>query len=128
MAELSRSKPTAPLWTILARAADLVNTNPAKTESRALEVLKSAPAQPHALMLLVSARRAQGDTEGAKVLLESLAAEQPNLAGLHYELGLLRAELGEAHAAVASLSRVVQLEPDHPSAWRSLAEDRKSVV
>jgi tetratricopeptide (TPR) repeat protein len=122
MAEVSKSKPAAPLWSMLARAADLLTTNPARAENRALEVLKSAPAQPQALILLVSARRAQGDTEGACALLESLAAEQPNLAALHYELGLLRAELRDAPAAIASLSRVVELEPDHPTAWRALAE------
>jgi tetratricopeptide (TPR) repeat protein len=122
MAEVSKTKPATPLWGILARAADHLTTNPGRAEKRALEALKSAPAQPHALILLVSARRAQGDTEGACAILEALAAKQPNLAAVHYELGLLRAKLGDVLTAIASLSRVVELEPEHPTAWRSLAE------
>jgi len=122
MAEPSKSMPETPLWTILARAANLLTVDPAKAEGLAQGVLKSSPAQPHALMLLVSARRAQGDSEGARALIESLTAEQPNLAALHYELGLLRAELGDTRGAIASFSRVVELEPHHPAAWRTLAD------
>ena len=122
MVDLSKSQPGVPLWVILAKASDLLVTNPEKAASQARNVLKFAPAQPHALLVLVSARRVQGDTAGARAMLESMAAEHPNLAAVHYELGLLLVELGEEQDAIHALSRVIELEPHHPTAWRVLGD------
>jgi tetratricopeptide (TPR) repeat protein len=113
---------TGTLSAALAAAAELLGTNPALAEKRATAILKSVPGQPQALMLLVSARLAQGDAGGARAMLELAANAQPKLAALHYELGLLTGELGETEAAITALSRVVELEPEHPSAWRPLGD------
>ena len=110
------------LSSALSDAAQLLATNPALAERRARAILKAVPAQQHALMLLVSARRAQGDTAGARAMLELEAKAQPKLGAIQFELGLLLGELGEHDAAIAALSRVTELEPDHPGAWRALGD------
>ena len=113
-----------PLWSILAAAADILETNPIKAGLQAEAALKSAPGQQQALQLLVAARRAQGDTVGARTVLQSMATETPNIASEHFELGLLIAESGENEAAALALSRVVELEPAHPQAWRAIGDAR----
>jgi tetratricopeptide (TPR) repeat protein len=111
-----------PLWSILAAAADLLETNPAKSGLEAEAVLKAAPGQQQALQLLVAAHRAQGDVARARDALESMATETPGIASVHFELGLLLAETGENEAAARSLSRVIELEPTHPQAWRAIGD------
>ena len=58
----------------------------------------------------------------ARATLESMAAELPEIAAIHFELGMLLADMGDSEAAVRSLSRVVELEPRHPQAWRALGD------
>jgi predicted Zn-dependent protease len=122
MVQVTKAQPSAPLWRILAKAADLLATDPARAEYQARALLRTVPAQPHTLLLLVSAKRSQGDIAGARALLEQMAAQRPNLAAIHNELGLLLAELGEVGAARRAFSRVVELEPEHPTAWRALGD------
>jgi predicted Zn-dependent protease len=114
---------TGTLAAALAETGALLKTNPAEAERRADRILKDIPGQQQALLLLVSARRAQGDTAGARAMLELAAMTQPRLAAVQYELGLLLAELGEHEAAITALTRVVELEPDHPGAWRVLGDE-----
>jgi tetratricopeptide (TPR) repeat protein len=112
-----------PLSNILGGAAELLATEPAKAAQQARDILKNVPGQAQALTLLVSALRAQGDTPGARATLESFVAEQPDMAAPHFELGLLLSEIGEHEAAIRALSRVVELEPKHPTAWRALGDE-----
>lgn len=123
MDEVDEFRPGAPLWPLLNGAAQLLDIDPGRAEAQAREILKNVPAQQQTLTLLVSALRAQGKTDSARAELESLAAEHPGLAAIHYELGLLLGELGERGAAIRALSRVVELEPHHPTAWRALGDE-----
>ncbi|HEX3664913.1 MAG TPA: sulfotransferase [Rhizomicrobium sp.] len=111
------------LWPALGNLARILVTDPATAEQGARELLDIIPAQPQALQLVVYAFRIRGDTAGARTFLETMAVQRPGLAAVHYELGLLLADIGESEAAVGALSRVVELEPDHPSAWRTLGEE-----
>ncbi|MGH6888851.1 MAG: tetratricopeptide repeat-containing sulfotransferase family protein [Rhizomicrobium sp.] len=122
MDQLSAAEDTRPVWGMLAEAASHLERNADEAERRALLVLKYAPGQAQALQLLVSARRMAGDLAGARVKLESLASETPDLAAIHYELGLLLAEMEEGEAAIRAFSRVVELEPKHPQAWQGLGD------
>jgi len=113
---------SGPLWSALAEAADILERNPEEAERRALATLELAPGQSQALQIIVCAKRAQGDIAGARAVLEGMAAELPGLAAIHYELGVLLAEMGEHRAAIGALRRVVDLEPKHPQAWRALGD------
>ena len=46
----------------------------------------------------------------------------PEIAAIHFELGLLLADMGDSEAALRALSRVVELEPQHSQAWRALGD------
>jgi tetratricopeptide (TPR) repeat protein len=120
MEHANRSQPAERLSAALRAAADGFGRDPALAEARARDVLASVPGQQQALLLLVCARRLRGDKEGARAILEAMAKALPGLAAVHYELGLILGGLGETGAAVAALSRVVELEPNHPAAWRAL--------
>ena len=122
MEDLQPVHDASPLWSVLAQAVDALERSPEEAGRQAEAALKIAPGQQQALQLIVSARRAQGDVAGARTLLESMVAESPDLAAAHYELGLLLTEIGDSQAAIQSLSRVVELEPKHPQAWRVLGD------
>lgn len=104
----------------LLAAARKLPSDPAGAAADVVQILRSVPGQQQALLLLASAHRAVDDTVSLRDKLEALAQSHPALASIHYELGLLLASLGERQQAIASLARVVALEPNHPSAWRLL--------
>lgn len=122
MVEINKAEPVPPLWFVLAKLAEGLRTEPGRVVEQAREVLKRFPAQAHVLQLLVCAQSAQGGTASTRTMLEGLAAEWPNVAAVHYELGLLLGQLGEPQAAAGALFRVVELEPEHPTAWRALGD------
>ena len=104
------------------RAAELLATQPALAERQALEILKIAPQDPRAGLILGSARRRLGDPAAARKVLEPLAKAFPRAANTHYELGLALAALGESAAAVASLRHATALNRDLAEAWRALGD------
>ncbi len=113
---------SGPLWVALAGAMRVRDSDPDDAERQILAVLKIAPCLQQALQLLIDGRRARGDIAGARSMLEAMASEMPERATVHFELGLVLAEMGEAESAMRSLRRVVTLEPKHPQAWRVLGD------
>jgi predicted Zn-dependent protease len=106
----------------LAHAWRLLPEQPALAGEQAEEILKVAPGQPVATLLLALARRALGETPTALRLLEDLTRLQPSSATVRYELGATLARSGQGAGAVAALRRAVSLREDFPDAWRLLAE------
>ncbi len=106
----------------LAHTASLLLKEPGFADSSARNLLKMVPGQQQALFLFASTRRLAGDLEGARGVLAALAEAEPGLAAVHYELGLLLRDLDDNARAIEALSRVVELEPSHPSAWRALGD------
>jgi tetratricopeptide (TPR) repeat protein len=111
----------------LAHAARLLETEPAAAAEQASEILRAVPNHPIATLLLGAARRALGDLDGALVLLEPLAASQPNAAAAHHELGLALGAKGQGDRAIEALRRAVALKPDMPAAWRALGDHLTAV-
>jgi tetratricopeptide (TPR) repeat protein len=104
----------------LENAERALAADPESTAASASEVLDAYPGQSQALLLLLSALNVIGVQDGARDLLEWMSQEHPNLASIHYELGILLARLGVPEEAIRRLSRAVELEPNHPAAWRAL--------
>jgi tetratricopeptide (TPR) repeat protein len=123
MEQASRVQAVGQIWRSLSAVADLLGTRPERAEERARELVAFMPGHQQGLQVLVSARRARGDMAGARAILEAMVAQWPALAAVHYELGLLLADLGDRDAAIEELSRVVELEPEHAMAWRALGEE-----
>lgn len=116
------SEPSGTVATALAHAARLLAVDPAMAEAQSREILKVVPGHPQALLVLGAALRDQGNAVAAREVLAPLAASQPRAAAVHFELGLALARLGEARAAIASLSQAVKLDPNLPRAWLALAD------
>ncbi|MDB6087764.1 MAG: hypothetical protein JWN85_548 [Gammaproteobacteria bacterium] len=106
----------------LAHATRLLDRDPLLAVQQANEILKVAPGQPNATLLLGIAYRAAGDPAKASTVLSTLTASQPRWAAAHCELGLTLGALERGEDAVAALRRAVELDPDLAHAWRPLAD------
>jgi tetratricopeptide (TPR) repeat protein len=110
------------LETALSHAARLLQTDPQLAAEQAGEILEVSPAHPLARLILGASQRLRGLTQAALGILEPLAAEQPQSAPVHMELGVALAEAGQGAKALKALRRAVELKPDSPDAWRLLAD------
>jgi predicted Zn-dependent protease len=107
---------------IIARAAALLASDPATARRDAETILRLAPSDPRALLILGSARRRLGDPAGARAVLAPLAQAYPRAANTQYELGLTLAELGDPAAGAQALRNAVGLNRDLAEAWRALGD------
>ena len=116
------SGPTGTLEVAIAHAVQLLDSTPALAAEQALEILQAVPNHPPAMLLLAAARRRSGDAAAAIAVLERLLRVQPRWAVAHYEHALALAAAQRGGEAIAALRRTVELKPDHPDAWRILAD------
>ena len=116
------SEPTGSLAVALAHAARLLERDPALAEAQAREILRVAPEQAEALLVLGAALRAKGEPQTAVEQLRPAALANPQSAALQYALALALAEAGESGRAIAAFRRVVRLDTKHPHAWRGLGD------
>ena len=105
----------------LAHASRLLASNPALAAEQAGEILRVAPNQPVAMLLLAVALRTTGEIATALTTLERLVARQPNWAAAHYEWGVALGDARRHEEALVALRRAVALKPDLPDAWREIA-------
>jgi tetratricopeptide (TPR) repeat protein len=114
--------PAGSLSAALDRAAKMLVANPVLAERQAREILKVVPGDPRAALVLGMARRRQGDTAGAREVLEPLARTQPKSAQTQLEYGQVLAALGEKDGALAALRLAVALKRALPQAWRTIGD------
>lgn len=62
-----------------------------------------------------------GDSKGAVAVYKKGLARAPNVAMLHFNLGVTYARHGDMAAAKASIQRAIQLQPNHPGSHNALA-------
>ncbi len=115
-------EPVGTLEVALAHARQLLREDPSAAAEQASEILKVVPGQPLAQLILGVARRSSGALIEAVEVLANLIERQPRWAVAHFELGLALGANRQGDAAVAALQRAVQLKPDLPDAWRTLAD------
>jgi tetratricopeptide (TPR) repeat protein len=101
-----------------------------QAENELQTILKSAPADVHALNLLAIVRVQQRREADAEVLFKKAIALQPDFAGAQAGLGLLYAQLGKDDLAIVPLQASLKLDPGRKdveavliSIWRSQAHD-----
>ena len=116
------SHPVGTIEVALGHARQLLSRDAGLAAEQALEILKAAPGQPLARLILGAAYRISGRTHAALEILEPLAREQPPLAAALLELGVALGEAGRSGESVAALRRALLLKPDSPDAWRALAD------
>ena len=106
---------------VLMRAAGLQDTDPVAAGRLAADILAANPGHLETALLLAGALRRQHKLAEALSALQALAAQRPEQAVVHWELGRLLAELGRRDEAIATLEKAVQLEPRTAYAWRELS-------
>ncbi|HEY0686035.1 MAG TPA: sulfotransferase [Steroidobacter sp.] len=115
-------EPVGTLEVALAHARRLLQEDPSAAAEQATEILKAVPGHPMAQLLLGVARRSSGAFAGAIEVLTALTQQQPRWAAAHFELGLAFGANRQGDQAVMALRRAVELKPDLPDAWRTLAD------
>jgi predicted Zn-dependent protease len=120
-------EPVGTLATALAHAARLLPTSPSLAEAQSREILKVAPGQPQAMLLLAAALRRQGSAAAARDLIRPLVAARPDWVEAQVELGMALGAAGQPREAAAALSRAVKVAPDHAQAWRALADELTAI-
>jgi tetratricopeptide (TPR) repeat protein len=103
-------------------AAQLLDVNPTLAAEQAQEILNAIPNHPPAMFLLASARRLSGDPQAALEILEPLLNAQHKWAAAYFEYGASLGMLGRGDEAIKALLKAVQYQPEHPEAWRVLAD------
>src|ERR1700679_1617922 len=101
VSRMTAASPTQ-LNAAIERAASLLGTDPARAGREAETVLKIAPNDPRALLILGSARRRQGNVTSARAIIEPLAKAYPRAARTQFEYGAILAALGQPRAAITA--------------------------
>ena len=114
--------PPGSLAAAVERASALLATDAAGAGREAEAILRLAPNDPRALLILASARRRTGDFEAARSVLVPLAQAYPRAALTQYELGVVLSAQGQEAAALVALRQAVTLNRDLAEAWRALGE------
>jgi tetratricopeptide (TPR) repeat protein len=116
------SAPPGSLAAAIEQASALLATDAAEAGRQAEAILKLAPTDPRARLILGSSRRRTGQLTAAQAVLAPLANAYPRAALTQYELGLVLAAQGQEAAGVAALRQAVALNRELPEAWRALGE------
>jgi tetratricopeptide (TPR) repeat protein len=106
----------------LEHASRLMMRDPEMAEAQCREILRSAPRQPDAIMLLGASLRLQGKALAALEVLNPLAAALPGSAPVRYECGMALGAAGRTGAAISELKEAVRIEPRMAAAWKALGD------
>ncbi len=112
----------ADLPSALAHAAHLLDRDIALALKQTEIILKVLPEQPQALLLKAVALRRRGNLKEAADGLQSLIRQQPRWWQAHLQLGLTWSAVGQSAAAIASLRRATECDPNQTDAWRALGD------
>jgi len=110
-AEPEAGKPNASTPAERAAAAEKAGTVPAATPPKAVE--PEVPVDPRVQAAFDTARRAMraGRNDDAERQLKALAASNPELGGVHANLGVLYRQAGKLPEAATELEKAVQVSP-----------------
>jgi Flp pilus assembly protein TadD len=113
-AQPEAAKPAGP--TPAERAAAAEKAGPSPIAAAATQTEPEVPVDPRAQQAFDTARRAlrAGRNDEAERQLKALAQSNPELGGVHANLGLLYRQAGKLPEAVAALEKAVQASPRQP--------------
>ncbi len=112
----------ADLHTALTHAANLLTVNPSLAQQQAEEILKVVSDSVSAKHILAAALRLQGDAAKGLVIIGSVVDENADDANLLHEYALCLGAAGQGDASIDVLKKVLQIDPGHAAAWRSLGD------
>ncbi len=103
-------------------AVALVNADPKRAEQLCREALREQPGDGDAQLLLSEALRLQGDFVAARAEAQAQVQARPTWFGVHRQLGVILADLGELSAAIEALERAADLNAGQATIWRDLGD------
>jgi len=106
----------------LAHAFDVLEERPEEALRLASDVVVAVGEHPIATLITGIAQRKLKRTAEAVTTLERLTQLLPEAGVVHLEYAHALASAGRGEAAVASLRRAAELNPDLPDVWRALAD------
>lgn len=112
----------ADLKTALTHAVNLLAVNPVLAQEQAEEILKVVADTPPAKHVLAAALRLQGKPAEGLAVIEHVARQYDEDANILHEHALCLGATGRGDEAINVLNRVLQLDPGHAAAWRSLGD------
>jgi len=118
----TESEPRGSLEVALERTAHLLDVDPVLAEQQAVEILEAIPNHPPAMLYLAMAKRLSGDPESALEVLKPLLNAQHKWAAAWFEKGVSLGAVGRGDEAIQALMKAVEFQPEHPEAWRILAD------
>ncbi|MFT5571614.1 MAG: tetratricopeptide (TPR) repeat protein [Cryomorphaceae bacterium] len=113
---------TASLESALAHAEDLLATQPDRALQQAQEILFVVPDYPPATLMTAKAHQGLGNIDQACEILSELTQSQGKWAAAFYQYGVVLTLVGRGDHAIDALQRAVELNPNHPEAWRHLGD------
>ncbi|MFZ2029048.1 MAG: sulfotransferase [Vitreimonas sp.] len=106
----------------LNEAIGLLAEEPKRAEGLCRAVLSSDPHNIEARVILAEALRRQGEVAKARVEIEPVVAQRPELFAPQRLLGLIQHDEGNHKSAAQALRRAADLEPSHSHVWRELGD------
>lgn len=106
----------------ITRVRKLLQDDPSAALAEARRCLEQTPDNLELRFLQGVAHYRSADYEQAVATLEQVLQSNDAITDVHFQLALSQASLQQITPAIASLRRVISLEPLHRSAWRLLGE------
>ena len=106
----------------LTHAVELLGKDPVLAEKQAREIIKVAKDSVPAKQVLAASRRLQGHAQEALELVEEIIGKNAVGTSVSYEYALCLGAAGRGDEAVAVLRRLLDAEPGHAQAWRTLGD------
>lgn len=121
------SGPSATLDVALAHAGRLLESQPNLAVTQAEEILRTVGDHPPTRLLLAKAHAACGRNEEALLGLNLLTRSHPRWSNPWLESGLLLGRLGRGDEAIRALKTALQIAPNQPRAWLTLADHLSAI-
>ena len=118
---MKTSNGIASVDTALSHGLRLLENEPLLAAEQARQILRAAPDEPAARLLLGMAHNALRESERALDVLQALIADQPDSARGWLELAVAQMALGQDLEAADSLERAASLQPALPLLWLRFA-------
>ncbi len=112
----------ADLRTALTHAANLLAANPSLAQEQAEEILKVVSDSVSAKHILAAALRLQGNAAKGLAIVAEVVDEGGGDANLLHEYALCLGAAGRGDDSIEVLRKVLQIDPGHAAAWRSLGD------
>lgn len=118
---MKTSTATVSVEDALAHGMRMLEIDPLMASEQARQILRAAPGDPAARLLLGMSYNVLGEFARALEVLLPLSLEQPSAPRVWMELGVAHAENKERPEAIAAIEQAARLQPTLPRVWLNLA-------